>query len=153
MSNPGLIERARQMLNAASHRSAQELPRSQQNTKKPKARSAKQITKGNLQPIWMETEASVTSCQREFAKSNRSRIGPTDDIIQFTVAFTYYAHARTYYGSFKSPDSKAPGESFSVFYNALNPRQSVRSVSELEGKVGLSVIGIAGYILVRLLSL
>jgi hypothetical protein len=74
MSNPGLIERARQMLSAANQRSTEQNRTNQQNTKKSKARLSK-IKKGDLHPIWMETEASVTSCQREFVRVNWSRLG------------------------------------------------------------------------------
>jgi len=110
MSNLGLIERARQMLNAAGRRDAQQHSANQQNTTTAKARSANQIATGNLKPLWMETGASVTSCQRQLHKLNRSHHGGADDAIKFTVSFTYYAHARTYYESFTSAEPKAPGE-------------------------------------------
>jgi len=153
MSNPGLIERARQMLNAASHSSAGQYPARQNNTKKTNAKAANHTPKGKPKPIWMETEGSVTECQSEFIEIDAFHPGRANEANKFTVSFTYYAHARTYYDRFTSTEVKAQGECFSVFYNALDPNQNTKSVSESENRSALSVIGIAAYILISVLSL
>ena len=48
----------------------------------------------------------------------------TEDPSKLTVSFTYYAHAQTYYDNFISPGARTQGETFSVYYNTLNPRQN-----------------------------
>jgi len=153
MSSQELIERARQMLNAASQRSTEQKPTNENNAKKLKARLANRVPKGNLQPIWMATEARVISCEREVVTLNRSRLRTTGDAIKFTVSFTYYAHARTHYDSFTSTEAKAKGDGFSVFYNALDPKQNAKSVSDFENRSARSAIGVTGYILISVMFL
>ncbi len=76
-------------------------------------------------PIWMETEARVTECRHELDRTSALTLRITNDPNKLTVSFTYYAHARTYYGNFISPVARAQGDTFSVYYNALNTRQCV----------------------------
>jgi hypothetical protein len=77
----------------------------------------------------------------------------TNDPNKLIVSFTYYAHARTYYDNFISPVAMAQGETFSVYYNALNPSQNTRSPSESTKRSPLSDIAILGFILMSILSL
>jgi len=69
------------------------------------------------------------------------------------VSFTYYAHAHIYYDDFRSPVKRIPGEAFSVYYNALNPRQNTFSTSASIKKTSLSDIAILGFTLLSILFL
>ena len=153
MSNPGLIERARQMLNAASHSSAGQYPARHHDTKKATSKAANHTTTKNHAPIWMETEASVNACRREFVKINAFRSGREHEINTFTVSFTYYAHARTYFDRLASTEAKAQGECFSIFYNAFDPKQNRTSGSDLDNGSPVSAVGVAACILVSIMVL
>jgi hypothetical protein len=148
MGNLSLIERARQMLNAASRNSTVQCSERQNTATKTIAKAADHITKGSSKPIWMETEASVTECKHEFVATDVRRPSRRNGANTFTISFTYYAHARTYYDRFTSAEPKAQGERFSIFYNALDPKQNAKSASVSGPRSTLSAIGIAGYILI-----
>jgi hypothetical protein len=77
----------------------------------------------------------------------------TNDPNKLIVSFTYYAHARTYYDNFISPVAIVQGETFSVYYNALNPSQNTRSPSESTKRSPLSDITILGFITLSILCL
>jgi hypothetical protein len=72
---------------------------------------------------------------------------------RFVVSFIYYAHARTYYEDFISPVARAQGNTFSVYYNALNPRQNTFSASKFINLHPLSDTAILGFILLSILFL
>jgi hypothetical protein len=99
----------------------------------------------------METEARVTACHYEFARMNMFAFGIAKSTNRFTISFTYYAHGRTYSDNFISPVARAQGETFSVSYNALNPRQNTKSASNSTNTSELFAIGIVGYILLSIL--
>jgi hypothetical protein len=101
----------------------------------------------------METEAQVTECHREFARASAVTRRITKDPNKLIVSFTYYAHAHTYHDSFLSSVARAQGEIFSVYYNALNPRQNTQSPSEPTKKSPMSDIAILGFILLSILFL
>ncbi len=153
MTNLGLIERARRMLNAVKHNSYGPCPSQQHYRAKENAAATNHNPIRHAKPIWMETEALVTECQRELTEISAHRSGNATDARPFTVYFTYYAHARTYYDCFSSTEIKARGECFSVFYNALDPKQNAISVSTSENGSALSAIGIVSYILISFLFL
>lgn len=153
MSNPGLIERARQMLNAASHGSAGEGPARDPNSKNTNGRAANHTAKGNPNAIWMETEASVTECECASVERNGFRPGGAIEANKFLVSFTYYAHARTYYDRFTSMEARARGERFSLFYNAFDPKQNTTSASEPESGIALTAIGVAVCIFISIMFL
>jgi hypothetical protein len=75
----------------------------------------------------------------------------TEDTNNLTVSFTYYAHARTYYDNFISPVARAQGETFSVYYNALNPRQNTLSLSKFVSRGALLDTAILGFTLLSIL--
>jgi hypothetical protein len=101
----------------------------------------------------METEAQVTECHHEFVRVSALTLRITEDPNKLIVSFTYYAHAQTYHDSFISPVSRAQGEPFSVYYNALNPRQNTQSPSEPTKRSALLDIAILGSILLSILFL
>jgi hypothetical protein len=78
----------------------------------------------------METEARVTECHYELSRTDPLTLGIAKHSNQVIISFTYYAHARTYYDSLASSVASATGESFSVYYNDLNPSQSTQSASD-----------------------
>jgi len=153
MSNLRLIERARQILNAGNHSSADQRTASTHNTKKWKPTASRHTTQGRSKPIWMETEAEVAACQLEFVKTTVFHSGNAYQANKFTISFTYYAHARTYHDWFTSAEAKAQGERFSVFYNAFDPKQNTKSLSNSKNRRALSVVGITCYVIVSLLFL
>jgi hypothetical protein len=61
---------------------------------------------------------------------------------------TYYAHARLYYDNFISPVVSAQGDTFSVYYNALNPSESTQSSSGSTKRSPASDIAVLGVILI-----
>ena len=101
----------------------------------------------------METEARVTACHYEFARMNTFAFGIAKNTDKFTISFTYYAHARTYYDNFISPVARAQGEALSVYYNALNPRQNTLTPSRLLKRGALSDTAVLGFVLLSMLLL
>jgi hypothetical protein len=77
----------------------------------------------------------------------------TNDPDKRIVSFTYYAHARTYYANFLSPVVIEDGETFSVYYNALNPSQNTRAPSDSTRRGPLSDIAILSVLALSILSL
>ena len=104
-------------------------------------------------PIWMETEARVTECRHEFIRLSALTLRISDNPDKLIVSFTYYAHARTYYDNFISPVAMAKGETFSVYYNALNPSENTQSPTESTKRCLRSDIAMLGVILISILVL
>lgn len=112
----------------------------------------------NCSPPWLETQAEVTACRYEFARMNTLTLGVAPDSNRFSIAFTYYAHAKTFSGEFTSPVAMEPGKTFPIFYNPLNPQENRQSESGaagsgLTGTNPLVAIGIAGSVVISLLYL
>ena len=152
MGNLGIMERARQILSAAGRRA-----RKQETANRQSVRISSQLpnktARATPRPIWMETEARVTECRHELVRISALTLRITEDPNKLIVSFTYYAHAQTYYDNFISPVARAQGETFSVYYNALNPRQNTQSPSEPTKKSALPDVAILGFILVSILLL
>jgi len=92
-------------------------------------------------------------CRHEFVRMSELTLRITDDLNKLIVSFTYYAHARTYYDNFISPVARAQGEAFSVYYNALNPRQNTLTPSRLLKRGALSDTAVLGFVLLSMLLL
>jgi hypothetical protein len=152
MDNLGIMERARQILSAASRRA-----RKKEAAHRQSVRISSQLpdktARATPRAIWMETEARVTECRHEPVRISALTLRITEDPNKLVVSFTYYAHAQTYYDNFISPVPRAQGEAFSIYYNALNPRQSTQSPSEPSKKCALSDVAILGFILASILLL
>ena len=73
----------------------------------------------------MEAEARVTECHHELVRISALTQRIVNDPDKLIVSFTYYAHARTYFDNIISTVAMAQGETFSVYYNALNPSQKL----------------------------
>ena len=102
---------------------------------------------------WLETQAEVTACRYEFARMNTLSLGIATSRNQFIISFSYYAHAKTFCDEFTSPVAMGKGETFSVFYNPLNPQQNSRSESAPTSRVPVFAYGVAGSIVISLLYL
>jgi hypothetical protein len=152
MTNLGIMERARQLLNAAGHRAGK-----QQAANRPTigASNAKPFdnARATPRPIWMETEARVTTCHHDHSRVKTSRLRFLKDRGNVIVSFTYYAHAHIYYDDFRSPVARTQGETFAVFYNALNPRQNNLAPAKFLNQRPLSDIAMLGIILSSILAL
>jgi hypothetical protein len=120
---------------------------------KNQTRSAVTTLHNPPQPIWMETEARVTDCRHELVRTSALTLRITNDFNKLIVSFTYYAHARTYYDNFVSPAARAQGEVFSVYYNALNPRQNTLTPSRSLKRGALSDTAILSFVLLSMLLL
>ena len=149
MDNFGIMDRARQILSAAGRRAGK-----LQAANSPPIRPSKEtLPSNNPRPVWMLTEARVTKCHHELVRTSALTLRITNDPNKLTVSFTYYAHARTYHDNFISPVAKAPGDTFSVYYNAFNPRQNTQSPSESTKRRPRSDIAMLGVILISILVL
>jgi hypothetical protein len=102
---------------------------------------------------WLETQAEVTACHYEFARMNNLSLGIATRANQFTISFSYYAHAKTFCDEFTSPLAMGKGETFTVLYNPLNPQQNSRSEQAPTNRVPLLAFGIAGSLVISLLYL
>ena len=153
MGNLGLMERARQILSAAGRRTGKQEAANEQPIGETDAKPANNTARATPRPIWMETAARVTECHHELARSSALTLRITNDPNMLVVSFTYYAHARTYYDNFISPVAIAHGETFSVYYNALNPSQNTRSPLDSTKRGPPSDIAILSSIILSILSL
>jgi hypothetical protein len=91
MDNLGIMDRARQLLNAAARRAgkqkaANKPPIAASNLTLPSA-----TERDALLPIWMETEATVTECRHELVRFSALTLRISEDPNQLIVSFTYYA--------------------------------------------------------------
>ena len=82
------------------------------------------------QPVWMETQARIVDCSYALAGRKLWSLRSTTSCKTSIISFTYYAHARTYYGIFISHQTRVQGDTFPVYYNALNPQQNTLSPPE-----------------------
>lgn len=153
MTNLGIMERARKLLNAASLRASKQEAKNRRVTGATNSKRSNNTARSNPPPIWMETEARVTECHHELPRLRTLAQRVTEDPDNVIVSFTYYAHAQIYYDEFRSQVEEARGEAFSVYYNALNPRQSTLLPSKFTNKRALSFTAILGLILLSVLFL
>jgi hypothetical protein len=153
MTNLGIMERARKLLNGAGQRASRQEVKNRLAAGASNAKRSNDTAQSIPVPIWMETEARVTECHHELVRSSALTLRITNDPNKLIVSFTYYAHARTYCDNFISPVAIEHGEAFSVYYNALNPSQNTRSPSDFIKRSPLSDITILGFITLSTLSL
>ena len=153
MTNLGIMERARKLLDAAGRRAWKQDLKNRRATGASNPKRSNDTAQSIPLPIWMETEARVTECHHGLSRVKRLSLRVTKDPDNVIVSFTYYAHARTYYDNFISAVAMAQGETFSVYYNALNPSQNTRSPSESTKRSPLSDIAILSLIILSILVL
>ena len=153
MTNLGIMERARKLLGAAGRVAGEQAVKNSRVTEEPNAERSSGAAQSTPQPLWMETEARVTDCRHELVLTSLLTLRITSDLNKLTVSFTYYAHARTYYDTFESPGARARGEVFSVYYNALNPRQNTLTPSRFLKRGALSDTAVLGFVLLSMLLL
>jgi hypothetical protein len=153
MTTLEIMERARKLLDAAGRRARKQEVKNGRAAGASNPKCSNDTVQSIPLPIWMETAARVTECNHQLVRINALTLRITNDPNRLIVSFTYYAHARTYYDSFISPVAMARGETFSVYYNALNPSQNTRSPSEATKRSPPSDIAILGFILMSILSL
>ena len=153
MTNLGIMERARKLLDAAGRRAWKREVKNRRAAATSNTKHSNDTAQSIAFPIWMETEARVTECHHALVRISALTLRITEDPNKLIVSFTYYAHARTYYDNFISPLAMAQGETFSVYYNALNPSQNTRSPSAFTKRSPLSDITILGFITLSIISL
>ena len=114
---------------------------------------AKTTQAKGYEPNWLETEAKVTACHYEFGGLQTLAFGiPTDDN-HFTIEFTYHAHGEDFSGSYLSPIAIGLGETVTISYNPLNPRENDKSFRSQARRMPLAAFGVAGSIVLSLLYL
>ena len=153
MTNLGIMERARKLLDAAGRRAWKQEAKNRRATGASHTKRSNHTAQSIPLPIWMETEARVTECHHGLSRVKRLSLRVTKDPDNVIVSFTYYAHARTYYDNFISPVARAQGEAFSVYYNALNPRQNTLTPSRFLKRGALSDSAVLGFVLLSMLLL
>ena len=153
MTNLGIMERARKLLDAAGRRAWKQEAKNRRATGASHTKRSNHTAQSIPLPIWMETEARVTECHHELSRVRKLPLRVTKDPDDVIVSFTYYAHARTYYDNFISPVARAQGEALSVYYNALNPRQNTLTPSRLLKRGALSDTAVLGFVLLSMLLL
>ena len=153
MTNLGIMERARKLLDAAGRRAWKEEVKNRRAVGTCNAKHSNDTAQSIPMPIWMETEARVTECHRELSRDKKFPLRVTKVPDNVIVYFTYYAHAQIYYDEFRWPVARTKGEAFSVYYNALNPRQNTFSPSEFVNRRSLSDATILAIILMSILVL
>ena len=153
MTNLGIMERARKLLDAAGRRAWKQEVKNKRATGASNAKRSNDTAQSIPLPIWMETEARVTDCHHGLSRVRKLSLRVTKDPDNVIVSFTYYAHARTYYDNFISPVARAQGEAFSVYYNALNPRQNTLTPSRFLKRGALSDSAVLGFVLLSMLLL
>jgi hypothetical protein len=153
MTNLGIMERARKLLDAAGRCAWKHELKNRRATEAFNTKSSNDAAQSIPLPIWMVTEARVTECHQELSGVRKLPMRVTQKPGNVIVTFTYYAHAQTYHDSFISPVARAKGEAFSVYYNALNPRQSTLSPLKFVNRRPQSDIAVLGFILISILVL
>jgi hypothetical protein len=152
MTNLGIMERARKLLGAAGRRAWKQGEENQRAAAASTRKRGNENAQLNPQPIWMKTEARVTDCRHELVRMS-ALIRRIKNGERFVVSFIYYAHARTYYENFISPVARTQGQTFSIYYNALNPRHNAFSPSKSVTRHRLSDTAILSIILVSIIFL
>ena len=153
MTNLGIMERARKLLDGAGRRASRQAEKNRLAKGASNAKRSNDTAQSIPLPIWMETEARVTECHHERVRSSALTLRITNDPDKLIVSFTYYAHARTYYDNFLSPAAIEHDKTFSVYYNALNPSQNTRAPSDSMRRCPLSDIAILSLLALSILSL
>ena len=153
MTNLGIMERARKLLDAAGRRAWKQEVKNRRATGASHTKRRNHTPQSIPLPIWMETEARVTECHHEPSRARKLPLRVTKDPDDVIVSFTYYAHAQIYYDEIRSQVEIAQGEAFSIYYNALNPRKNTLSPLQLTNRRALSDTAILGFILLSILFL
>jgi hypothetical protein len=103
--------------------------------------------------LWIPTDATVTSCQYQFARLNTFRFGLQEGE-RFRITFDYHAHGRLYSDEFQSAKAIAQNEILTVTYNPLSPEENSLSDTGSLAAGGrrspLIGIGIAGSVVLSL---
>ena len=103
-------------------------------------------------PPWLETQATVITCEYEFGAGQALAFGiPSSK--HFLITFTYYAHGQIFTDNFTSPTYLEQGNTFPITYNPLAPQQNNKSAAEPITKSPLIAVGIIGSIFLSLLWL
>jgi hypothetical protein len=108
-----------------------------------------------IDPEWVATEATVTSCRYQFRALSPLAFGFQMGE-KFRIAFDYYANTQLYSDEFQSPVAIAQNERIPLTYNPLHPEQNSLSRNEPAGErkpPSLIAIGITGSIVLSLLWL
>jgi CO/xanthine dehydrogenase FAD-binding subunit len=153
MADLGIMERALQLLSAAGRRAGKQQAANRASIAGSNAKLPNNTARATPRPVWMVTEARVTECRNELVRASALTLRITNDPNKLTVSFTYYAHAQLYYGNFISLVVRAQGETFSVYYNALNPSENTQSSSGSTKRSPASDIAMLGVILISILAL
>ncbi len=105
--------------------------------------------------LWIPAEATVTSCQYQFARMNTFTFGiQTGD--KFRISFDYTAHGQLYSDEFQSPVAVPQNTTLPLSYNPLMPREnslSAEAAGTSTGRNPLLAIGIAGSVVLSLIWL
>jgi hypothetical protein len=147
------MEWVRKLLDSAGRRVSKQEVKSRRATGASNAKRSNDTAQSITQPIWMETEASVTECYHELSKVRKLPLRVTNTPDNVIVSLIYFAHAQIYYNVFRSPVARTQGKAFSGYYNALNSRQNTLRSSELVNRHPLSDIAILGFIPMSILVL
>jgi hypothetical protein len=153
MTNLGIMERARKLLDAAGRRTWKQEVKNRRATGASNTMRSNDSAKSIPLPIWMETEARVTECHHEPSRARKLPLRVTKDPDNVIVSFTHYVHAPIYYDEFRSPVARTQGDAFPVYYNALNPRHNTLSQSKFVRRGPLSDTAVLGFILMSTLVL
>jgi hypothetical protein len=127
MINLEIMARARRLLDAIGRSAKQRTVKSRRVTISTHLNRSNDTVHFNSQPVWMETEARIVACNYAPARRKLWSLRSTTSCKTSIISFTYYAHARTYYGIFISHQTRVQGDTFPVYYNALNPQQNTLS--------------------------
>jgi hypothetical protein len=106
----------------------------------------------SIEPSWLETMASVTSCTYEFGATKALAFGIPEDN-HFLIGFSYHAHGKDFTGEFRSPVALEQGHLFSIRYNPLAPQQNTKTATLPTVRTPFFAIGIAGSVILSLLYL
>lgn len=105
------------------------------------------------EPDWLETDAKVTGCRYEAGGLRTLAFGIPMDANHFTIDFTYHAHGKDFFDSFRSPVAIGQGETITVSYNPLEPAENNKSFASPARGFPLFAFGIAGSIVLSLVYL
>ena len=153
MINIEIMARARRLLDAVVRSAKQRTVKSRRVTISTHLNRSNDTVHLNSQPVWMETEARIVACNYAPARRKLWSLRSTTSSKKSIISFTYYAHARTYYGIFMSHQAMAQGDTFPVYYNALNPRENTLSPPMSGNRNALSEAAILGFATLTILLL
>jgi hypothetical protein len=109
MINLEIMARARRLLDAVVRSAKQRTVKSRRVTISTHLNRSNDTVHLNSQPVWMETEARIVACNYAPARRKLWSLRSTTSCKTSIISFTYYAHARTYYGIFISHQAMSAG--------------------------------------------